>query len=334
MDISTIQLNWVDLATALIIITGIVGGINRGFILGVLDLIGFFVSFFLAIKLYPQIGSILLSNFAIPRGIANALGFLLAGFVIEAFFSALITLVIRKIFIRFIKWDKHKNLYKTDKFLGIIPAAGETLVFTAFILTLIVTLPVQGSIKRSIVTSYIGGNLVSNTQGIEHQINAIFGDAVNETLTFLTINASPGSTEKVELGFTQNDLKIDESSEATMLLLVNQERQKMGLKPLTISTRLRTLARDYAQDMFRRGFFSHYNPEGLSPFERMANAKIVFGTAGENLALAPNVFLAHQGLMNSPGHRANILLPDFTQVGIGVIDGGMYGEMFVQEFTD
>ncbi|KKR88441.1 MAG: SCP-like protein extracellular [Candidatus Gottesmanbacteria bacterium GW2011_GWA2_41_12] len=66
----------------------------------------------------------------------------------------------------------------------------------------------------------------------------------------------------------------------------------------------------------------------------MKNAGIFYTEAGENLAFAPNVNIAHAGLMNSPGHRANILSPDFGKVGIGVIDGGIYGEMFVQKFTD
>ena len=66
----------------------------------------------------------------------------------------------------------------------------------------------------------------------------------------------------------------------------------------------------------------------------MERYNIKFSAAGENLALAPNVSLAHQGLMNSPGHRANIMSGDFGKVGIGVVDGGIYGEMFVQEFTD
>lgn len=83
-----------------------------------------------------------------------------------------------------------------------------------------------------------------------------------------------------------------------------------------------------------RGYFSHYTPEGLSPFDRMNAAGMSFSFAGENLALAPNVAMAMQGLMNSAGHRANILSPNFGKVGIGVIDGGIYGEMFCQEFTD
>ena len=66
----------------------------------------------------------------------------------------------------------------------------------------------------------------------------------------------------------------------------------------------------------------------------MTEANIVFTYAGENLALAPSVDLAMKGLMQSPGHKANILSTNFHRVGVGVIDGGIYGEMFCQEFTD
>ncbi len=69
------------------------------------------------------------------------------------------------------------------------------------------------------------------------------------------------------------------------------------------------MARAHADDMFRRGYFSHDTPEGVDPFQRMKQAGIVFGLAGENLALAPTLDIAHNGLMNSPGHRANILKP-------------------------
>jgi uncharacterized protein YkwD len=119
-----------------------------------------------------------------------------------------------------------------------------------------------------------------------------------------------------------------------MLIDVNKERKTQGLQPLVMDEKLQVLARNYAKDMFKRGYFSHNNPEGYSPFDRMAVAGIDYQAAGENLALAPNESLAMQGLMNSPGHKANILSPKFGRVGIGVIDGGIYGEMFVQEFTD
>jgi uncharacterized protein YkwD len=94
------------------------------------------------------------------------------------------------------------------------------------------------------------------------------------------------------------------------------------------------VARAYSADMFARGYFSHLDPDGKSPFDRMRAGDVEFGTAGENLALAPTLKLAHQGLMNSPGHRANILKPEYRTVGIGIVDGGAYGLMVTQDFTD
>jgi uncharacterized protein YkwD len=86
--------------------------------------------------------------------------------------------------------------------------------------------------------------------------------------------------------------------------------------------------------MFARGYFSHVTPEGRSPFDRMEAAGVSFRTAGENLALAPTLRIAHTGLMNSPGHRANILRPAFGRLGIGVMDGGPRGLMVTQNFRN
>jgi uncharacterized protein YkwD len=66
----------------------------------------------------------------------------------------------------------------------------------------------------------------------------------------------------------------------------------------------------------------------------MRDADIHFLTAGENLALAKTLNIAHTGLMNSSGHRANILNKSFGRVGIGIIDGGLYGLMISQEFRN
>ena len=75
------------------------------------------------------------------------------------------------------------------------------------------------------------------------------------------------------------------------------------------------------------------NPDGLDPFERMDRAGIDYTFAGENLAFAPTLEIAHSGLMNSPGHKANILKPEFNRLGVGCIDAGIRGRMFSQEFT-
>lgn len=318
--------NWIDLLITIAFAFYIWDGIRRGFFLSFLDLSSFILSFFAAVKFYNYSSLLLIANFNLPHGIANAAGFLLVGFLAEILFS----LLARKA-LQYIPeaWMGSRG----EKLFGILPAIGNTAIISAFILTLVVTLPVQGSVKSAIVTSKLGGPLVTQTTGIEKQLNNIFGGAVEESLTFLTVR--PESAESVDLNFTQHQLSIDNQAEKDMFRLVNKERTERGLKPLKFATgSLQEVARLHARDMFERGYFSHYNPEGESPFARMEKAGVSFTAAGENLALAPTVTLAYQGLMNSPGHRANILSPDFGTIGIGVIDGGIYGKMFVQEFTD
>jgi uncharacterized protein YkwD len=157
---------------------------------------------------------------------------------------------------------------------------------------------------------------------------------IGYTLGFLTVKPEPTSGETIELKFIVSDPAPDTDDEQRMLDLVNAERTKRDLPPLAMDATLRSLARSYALDLFARGYFSHTSKEGLSPFDRMRNAGVIYGMAGENLALAPTLEQAHDGLMKSPGHRANILNPGFRKICIGVLDGGVYGKMFVQEFTD
>jgi len=122
------------------------------------------------------------------------------------------------------------------------------------------------------------------------------------------------------------------ADEKQMLDLVNKERTSRGLAALKANLTLTQVARAHSQDMINRSYFSHTNPDGKSSFDRMKAAGVTYQTAGENLAGAPNAQTAHTNLMNSSGHRANILKPNFTEVGIGIIDGGRYGKMFTQNF--
>jgi uncharacterized protein YkwD len=119
-----------------------------------------------------------------------------------------------------------------------------------------------------------------------------------------------------------------------MFEMVNSERTSRDINALVFDNSLTGVARAHCRDMLERGYFSHYTPENLSPFDRMDKADISYSFAGENLAFAPDVTLAMGGLMQSPGHKENILSQNFGRIGIGVIDAGVYGEMFCQEFSD
>ena len=94
-----------------------------------------------------------------------------------------------------------------------------------------------------------------------------------------------------------------------MFSLVNEERAKFGVKVLVWDENLAKVGRNHAKDMFKRGYFSHFSPEGKDLGNRLDEADIDYLAAGENLALAPSVSRAHTGLINSPGHRRNILDP-------------------------
>lgn len=122
------------------------------------------------------------------------------------------------------------------------------------------------------------------------------------------------------------------AEEQQALKLLNADRAAKGLSALKANLALTGLAENYAQDMINRGYFSHYNPEGQSPFDRMKNAGISYNYAGENLAINTDVTAAETAFMNSSGHRANILNANYTEVGIGVRHDSKGSAYVVQEF--
>lgn len=122
------------------------------------------------------------------------------------------------------------------------------------------------------------------------------------------------------------------AEEQEMIDLVNQARQAAGLKPLIADAELAKVARIKSQDMVDQQYFSHQSPTFGSPFEMMKQFGITFQSAGENIACNQTVVAAHQALMNSQGHRENILNESFTHIGIGIVDGGPCGKMFTQMF--
>src|SRR3972149_1968364 len=92
--------NLVDLGIVLILFFYLWTGLGRGFVLGVFDLFGFIASFSLSLKYYTLLGSLLVTNFSIPRGIANAVGFLITGIVFESMFAFFVNLLLGKLFFR------------------------------------------------------------------------------------------------------------------------------------------------------------------------------------------------------------------------------------------
>jgi uncharacterized protein YkwD len=325
-------INLLDIIIVAIIVFYAYEGYTLGFTLAFLDLISFITSFIIALKFYGFVANLFVTYLSMPIGIANAVGFFFLALICEILLSLLFRRLLRYTPKIRINRSIAGFFSKTNHFLGILPGAISAFIVLSFLLTVIVSLPSSPLIKHLVTNSQVGSVLVANTSLFEKRLNDIFGGALNETLNFMTVK--PESNELVNLRFTVKNGTVDPQAEQEMFRMVNTERSKAGLELVAFDNPLRDVARAHSNDMFKRGYFSHYTPDGISPFDRMNNAGINYIYAGENLALAPSTALAHQGLMNSPGHRANILNPNFKKIGIGVIDGGIYGKMYSQEFTD
>lgn len=141
------------------------------------------------------------------------------------------------------------------------------------------------------------------------------------------------SSSKKE-SFQTTNFSSDAIKELQLLQLVNEERSLRKLPPLVMNHELSVAAKLHGADMFTRGYFSHNTLEGKDPFQRMNTLNIAYKFAGENLAYSYTITRAHAALMKSPGHRANILNPKFSKIGISVLNGGSKGLMVVQEFKN
>ena len=118
-----------------------------------------------------------------------------------------------------------------------------------------------------------------------------------------------------------------------MLRLVNQERTSRGLSALVPDPDLTELARKKSADMAANNYFAHVSPTYGSVISMVRDAKIPYRVVGENLAKARSVYEAHFGLMGSPSHRANLLYPAYTHLGLGIVPNGSSGILVTQIFV-
>ena len=129
------------------------------------------------------------------------------------------------------------------------------------------------------------------------------------------------------------NLNAQKGVETEVLALVNSERSKAGLKPLAMDWELQRVARIKSCDMAENNYFSHQSPSYGSPFDMMKQFGIQYKTAGENIASGQRTPAeVMQAWMASTGHRANILKPDYTHIGVGYCKGGKMGVYWTQQF--
>jgi uncharacterized membrane protein required for colicin V production len=318
--------NPIDLLIVAAVVLAVATGIRAGFVAQLYGLITWVVAIAVALIFQGPLGGLLApSGLAAP--VARTLGFVAVLLLIEIFFAVLGAGVVA----RFVKdLHAHRFVGALDRVLGVVPSILRTLVIAAAALAAALVLPVGNDVRVAIDGSRIGQVLVEQVAVVQLALGGLAGGADDSGSLFVT-KLGADQTEKLDLpdGLV---LVPDPDGEQEMLNLINRERTSRGLPPLELDPRLVSIARQHSEEMFRLKYFGHQSPVAGSPFDRLAAAKIAYARAGENLAYAYSVAVAHRGLMDSAGHRENILRPEFSRVGVGVVSAGPYGRMFTQLF--
>lgn len=275
------------------------------------------------ITLYPDVSILIKQNFLLQDQWQLPVSFFIV------FVSSFLLL---SVIVYYLKKNIHPSVQKNslNRITGIIPGFFTGVVIAA-IMSPLFTVCVNRQYTIETKKSLLSASLNKSTAWFKNKINIVFNLPVEQE-TSSAFEAGPGLNESDEFGCGNFCERSDPENQ--LLHLVNKERIKHGVKSVITDMEMKKAATEHATDMFTRGYFSHDTPEGTDPFERMKKLGIKFMFAGENLAHSSNLFSAYKGLMQSPGHRANILNPAFGKLGISILDGGPKGLMIVQEFKD
>lgn len=307
-------------------------GLRRGFVMGLLDVVALALTLTAAVALYPVAAGAIVEHVDLPGALTNVAAFALifmvgqllyrlAGSILEALLSPIFAAL--------------PPVRALDGLAGALPGFVKGAVVIGILASAVRSLPMAAEVRAPFESSQVVARTAPIGAAIVPDLPALLGRLGLDQLVIAPPPQQSGPARQQTVYFPPNlRTDVDPVAESRMLQLVNQERAANGLVRLTMDDRIRDVARDHSREMFQRSYFAHESPVTGSPFDRLSRAGIRFQLAGENLAYAPNVETAHRGLMNSPEHRRNILLPGFRKVGIGVIQAGSWGRMFTQNFTD
>ena len=317
----------IDAALLLLIAAAIWGGYRSGFIATTYGLATWIVSFAAAVLFQSQAAQ-LVERFGLGPATARPIGFIVVLVFVEALFSIAgffaLTPIVRAV-------HRVRPIETADRILGVFPAGARALFVLAIVLAALVASPLSSDFKATIESSRIARGLIDQISALQPTLARLSGQTGESVPLFVT-KLGEDQSEPLDL---PNDLQLsaDAGAERQMFDLINEERTAAGLRALIWDDRLLPVARQHSEEMFRLKYFAHHSPTSGTPFDRLKNAGITYSRAGENLAYAQSVSVAHRGLMQSQGHRENILRPEFTRIAIGVVSAGAYGRMFTQMFA-
>ena len=298
MPIPLTNATLVDALVLVLIGLYILEDIRNGILYGLVQLAGLLLALLAALLFYSAVATQLVNQVGLGYGLAKPLAFGGVWLISDMLYS----LTVRRM-TALASRDVARSTI--GRLLGVVTGLARGVVVATLLLAIVAALPLPEPITNAVADSRIGSRLAERGENVQRALGGVLGDAVQESISMLTVR--PESTERVTLSFRVASPRIDADAESQMLALVNRARAENGLEPVTVDPTIRDVARAYSTTMFQQGFFAHVDQQGRHPVRPDAGRRRAPSGGRREPGPRPTVQIAHDGLMNSPGHRANIL---------------------------
>lgn len=160
----------------------------------------------------------------------------------------------------------------------------------------------------------------------------IFYDIIEDSKVCSYQIISQKSEDSMREIYNSGSEELQKSFELETIDLINSTRAKFNMNSLEYSNSATKSSRKHSKDMLDNNYFDHINKQGETPFDRMEKEGVKYISAGENIASGQfNAIYAHEALMNSKGHRKNIL-GEYRYIGVGIGFGGTYKIYYTENF--
>lgn len=307
-----------------------VRGWLRGFVKELMDLIGLLAGIVFAFRLSGPMGEFMMGWTGLSPGPARVVG----GVII--FLAVGIAAAVAAYHLG--KMMNLPGLKASNRALGAVTALAWGWFLATLILSVLVVIPLPRGATATMDESTLVDTLTNPDLPTQQAFHTLAGDRVLESV--IALQRLVGNKQIVLEGDEQmqidpavaSELSTDPADAEAVFVLLNKARVDAGQAPLAWSPALAEVGQDHATEMYLTGYFSHVSPTSGTIGDRLAARSLTYRLAGENLALAASPDLVHEGLMESPSHRENILRPEFDRVGIGVLEGPL-GLMVVEVFS-
>ncbi len=310
----------------LFILAGALWGLREGLLRGAAGIVGLLV--------FPRLTTLILRTLPLPKDFFDANGAPVGVIGLLIFFMVFIVLMAAlQLAVRFVDQPLQRVLPRPVR-LGVYKPLGALTGAFAFFL-------VFGLIFSSFSGLASPGDAVLDSMAAHASDKSMsmmglpdFQQVSWKNLLPQEAVNAPDNSTTFDFPAVPGQVTLEPQLEQQMVDLVNQERTSRGLSALRVDTTLTEMARAHSLDMIQRRYFSHNTPEGANIADRADAAGLAYSIVGENLALAPDLASAHEGLMQSEGHRENILRPNYGRIGIGIYREEGLGLVITQNFAD